>query len=68
MWTSILNGDIQLCVHTEILYEYAEILSEKTSKEIAHNIVEAMAGVELLFNLRFCTFNAKTVLSLQNYS
>lgn len=36
-------GDISLCVNTEILIEYEEILAQKTSKEIAHNVVEAIA-------------------------
>ena len=35
-----MNGEIQLCVNTEILNEYEEILSGKTTKEIAHNVVE----------------------------
>lgn len=43
IWTSILCGDISLCVNTEILIEYEEILAQKTSKEIAHNVVEAIA-------------------------
>lgn len=43
IWTGILCGDISLCVNTEILIEYEEILAQKTSKEIAHNVVEAIA-------------------------
>lgn len=39
----LLDGQIQLCVNTEILNEYEEILSRKTTKEIAHNVVEAIA-------------------------
>ena len=38
-----MSGNIQLCVNTEILNEYEEILSEKTNKDIAHNVVEAIA-------------------------
>ena len=39
----MLNGDTSLCVNTEILIEYEEILAAKTTKEIAHNVVEAIA-------------------------
>lgn len=38
-----MRGNISLCVNTEILDEYEEILSKKTTKEIAHNVVEAIA-------------------------
>ena len=43
IWTGVLSGDISLCVNTDILIEYEEILSAKTTKEIAHNVVEAIA-------------------------
>lgn len=43
IWTDVLCGKINLCVNTEILNEYEEILTQKTTKEIAHNIVEAIA-------------------------
>ena len=43
IWTGVLEGKISLCVNTEILDEYEEILAEKTDKEIAHNVVEAIA-------------------------
>ena len=35
IWTEILYGNIALCVNTEILIEYEEILTKKTTKEIA---------------------------------
>jgi putative PIN family toxin of toxin-antitoxin system len=44
-----LNGEIQLCVNTEILNEYEEILSGKTTKEIAHNVVEAIARLSTTY-------------------
>ena len=44
-----MNGKIQLCVNTEILNEYEEILSEKTTKEIAHNVVEAIARLSTTY-------------------
>ena len=43
IWSGVLGGTISLCVNTEILIEYEEILAEKTTKEIAHNVVEAIA-------------------------
>jgi putative PIN family toxin of toxin-antitoxin system len=43
IWTEILAGRISLCVNTEILNEYEEILAQKTTAEIAHNVVEAIA-------------------------
>lgn len=49
IWTDILDGHIQLCVNTEVLNEYEEILSGKTTKEIAHNVVEAIARLSTTF-------------------
>ena len=49
IWQNVLNGEIQLCVNTEILNEYEEILSEKTTKEIAHNVVEAIARLSITY-------------------
>ena len=43
IWTEVLAGRICLCVNTEILNEYEEILSQKTTREIARNVVEAIA-------------------------
>ena len=36
-------GNISLCVNTEILDEYEEILSQKINSEVATNVVEAIA-------------------------
>ena len=49
IWTDILDGHIQLCVNTEVLNEYEEIISGKTTKEIAHNVVEAIARLSTTF-------------------
>ena len=46
IWTEVLAGRISLCVNTEILNEYEEILAEKTTAEIAHNVVEAIARLD----------------------
>ncbi len=43
VWEEILRGKVALCVNTEILNEYEEILANKMMREIAHNIVEAIA-------------------------
>ena len=34
-----------MCVNTDILEEYEEILGQKTTPEIAHNVVEAIANL-----------------------
>ncbi len=43
IWQDVLDGQLSLCVNTDILDEYEEVLSEKTTSEIAHNVVEAIA-------------------------
>ena len=43
IWVDVLAGKISLCVNTEILNEYEEILATKTTPQIAHNVVEAIA-------------------------
>ena len=43
IWTEILAGNIVLCVNTDILSEYEEIIGQKTNAEIARNVVEAIA-------------------------
>ena len=43
VWTEVLCGKICLCVNTEILDEYEEILSQKINSEVATNVVEAIA-------------------------
>lgn len=43
IWSEILAGHVSLCVNTEILNEYEEIIARKTNADIAHNVVEAIA-------------------------
>lgn len=43
IWSDFLAGRYCLCVSNEILTEYEEILTEHTSPEVAHNVVEAIA-------------------------
>ncbi len=45
IWTDVLEGKISLCVNTDILEEYEEILAQKTTPDIAHNVVEAIANL-----------------------
>ena len=45
IWEEILDGRISLCVNTDILEEYEEILAQKTTPAIAHNVVEAIANL-----------------------
>ena len=40
-----MDGDISLCVNTDILEEYEEILAIKSTENIAHNVVEAIANL-----------------------
>lgn len=43
IWADILDGKISLCVNTDILEEYEEVIAQKSTAEIAHNVVEAIA-------------------------
>ena len=45
VWTDILNGKIYLCVSNEILEEYEEILSAKTSPDIASFVIDAIMEI-----------------------
>lgn len=43
IWADVLCGKISLCVNTEILDEYEEILSQKINSMVATNVVETIA-------------------------
>ena len=45
LWTDIMDGKVCLCVNTDILDEYEEIIGQKSTPEIAHNVVEAIANL-----------------------
>ena len=45
IWTEVVDGSICLCVNTDILEEYEEVLARKTTPEIARNIVDALANL-----------------------
>ena len=49
VWTDVLCGKICLCVNTEILDEYEEIIAEKTTRDIAHNVVETIARLSTTY-------------------
>ena len=49
IWTNVLLGKISLCVNTEILDEYEEILSQKINSEVATNVVEAIARLHTTY-------------------
>ena len=42
VWRSFLDGRYTLCVSTEILEEYEEIIGSMTTPEIARNVVDAI--------------------------
>lgn len=51
VWEGVLDGSVVLCVNTEILNEYEEILSIKTNPEIAKNVVEAIARLATTYSI-----------------
>ena len=42
VWRAFLDGSYTLCVSTEILEEYEEIIGSMTTPEIARNVVDAI--------------------------
>lgn len=44
LWDSFLKGEVRLCVTTEILNEYLEILTQKVGGRIANNILELLVN------------------------
>ena len=45
IWTDVFEGKISLCVNTDILEEYEEMISLKSTPEIANNVIEAIANL-----------------------
>jgi putative PIN family toxin of toxin-antitoxin system len=43
-WDSFLSGEYILCVSNEILEEYQEILSQKTTPSIAENVISVITN------------------------
>lgn len=48
VWTEFLANKLEICVSTEILMEYEEILSEKTSPHFADSIIHTLLNKENL--------------------
>ncbi len=42
LWDGFLSGNLTLCVSNEIIEEYLEIISQKTTVRIANNIVSTI--------------------------
>ena len=49
IWKGVLDGRISLCVNTEILNEYEEIIGLKTNSLIARNVVETVARLSTTY-------------------
>ena len=45
IWTDIFDGKISLCVNTDILEEYEEMIAQKSTLDIANNVVEAIVNL-----------------------
>jgi uncharacterized protein len=56
MFDSIISGDITLCVTTDILLEYREIMEQKNGYEVAENVINFITvmptteRIEVYFN------------------
>ena len=61
VWRDFVDGKYTLCVSTEILAEYEEILTQKVGAEIASNVIKAIVDlpntrmVQVFFHLRLIT-------------
>ena len=48
VWTALQRGEYVLCVSTEILEEYAEIIAKKTSVKVATNVIHLLLESEFV--------------------
>lgn len=61
VFDAIIKGKIQLCISSEILLEYQEILALKNGKEVAENVVNLIAvhpltlKVDIFYNFNLIT-------------
>ncbi|MGM9698005.1 MAG: putative toxin-antitoxin system toxin component, PIN family [Prevotella sp.] len=46
IWESFLLCDFALCVSTDIIEEYYEIISNKTSQEVANNVISTILNAD----------------------
>ena len=51
IWTGLIDGSIALCVSNEILSEYEEKLTEKTSATIAENVIQTVLNLPHLIQI-----------------
>ena len=58
VWTDFLENKLEMCISNEILAEYEEILSEKTSPYFANIIIETLLNRKNVIRIspvwRFC--------------
>ena len=64
IWDDFLKGKLTLCVTNEIVEEYLEILSQKTTSEIASNVVSVILSQS---NVEFVTPYYKMVQEWKLY-
>ena len=51
IWTDFLNGNLEICVSSEILLEYEEIIPEKISSHFAFILMEALTNCQNLIRI-----------------
>lgn len=54
IWRRFFAGEFQICVSTEIMFEYEEILTRKHGNQIARNILNALQ-------------NSQNIVKVDNY-
>lgn len=52
VWTDIIRGAVCLCVSNDVIEEYEEILSIKTTPEIAKVVIEAILEAPRIKNVK----------------
>ena len=57
IFNSLMNGEYELCVTTDILNEYAELLAQKFSEAVMHNTMKAIEkSPDILWNVSEITY------------
>ncbi len=51
IWKRFFGGQFEICVSTEIMFEYEEILTRKHGSEVAHNILNALQNCHNLIKI-----------------
>ena len=73
IWTDFVEGKVEWCVSTEVLSEYTEILTEKSSEWFAETVVNAIVNNEntvrvsptFFFNLMYPRFRKILLIHLK---